>query len=237
MCSMDRIKKAQSLEFILQHMQLCSTVQLTHSGCDNRKDISVLHLIIIIKSEVPTFPIVDALPWLCDWGGWTTIFCQLLYTYFGKDSLDLYLSGKAGFVLSLKPCNLSFEQITGFIITVESNWCRRITSPHYHHHADFIKSIEHKNVCYGVNSIDCILRWVLFSPLSSIHYTGLCNISWPISFQMSMKICVSHLLTLSYHKPLFRVRSRNNGMRWMSYYNINMAFRLIIHICGLRCSW
>ena len=67
--------------------------------------------------------------------------------------------------------------------------------------------------------------WVglsIISQFSIIQYMGLCVFSLPISLVMIERIC-----TLSYYHhqiggmnyyPLFRVRSRNNGMRCMSLY-------------------
>ena len=66
------------------------------------------------------------------------------------------------------------------------------------------------------------LRLRQFFLLSFIQYMGLCVFSLPNSPVMIVRMC-----TLSYyhhqtgsmnHKPLFRVRSWNNGMRCMSYY-------------------
>ena len=46
--------------YSLQCMRV-ACVQLTHSSLCDREDVSVIHTIIIIKSEVSTFPIVVVL--------------------------------------------------------------------------------------------------------------------------------------------------------------------------------
>ena len=66
------------------------------------------------------------------------------------------------------------------------------------------------------------VRLSLFSQLSIIQYIGLCVFSVPISL-----VIIESIYTLSYYHhqignmnyyPLFRVRSWNNGMRFMSLY-------------------
>ena len=61
------------------------------------KDISIAHVIIIIKSEVSTFPIFyHIFPWLCAWDVCYIIFCYLLHIH----------SGKTGNLFSLSLCSL-----------------------------------------------------------------------------------------------------------------------------------
>ena len=62
-------------------------VELAHSSLGDWKYIFITHLIIIMKSEVSTFPIVvifHIFPWLCVWDGCNIIFCHLLHLYPGK---------------------------------------------------------------------------------------------------------------------------------------------------------
>ena len=77
-------------------------------------------------------------------------------------------------------------------------------------------------VRYNLSSV--WVRLSIFSQLSIIQYAGLCVFSLPISYVMIERI---YIYTLSYYHhqigsmnyyPLFRVRSRNNGMRCMSFY-------------------
>ena len=72
------------------------------------------------------------------------------------------------------------------------------------------------------NIICRVCKISIFSQLYIIQYMGLCVFSLPISFVM-----IERIYTLSYYHhqlgsmnyyPLFRVRSWNNGMRWMSFY-------------------
>ena len=67
-----------------------------------------------------------------------------------------------------------------------------------------------------------VLRLRQFSQVSFIQYMGLCVFSLPISPVMIVRMCslsyYQHQIGSMNHKPLFRVRSWNNGMRCMSYY-------------------
>ena len=51
------------------------------------KDISIAHVIIIIKSEVSTFPIVITFSWLRAWDVCYIIFCHLLHILAGKTGI------------------------------------------------------------------------------------------------------------------------------------------------------
>ena len=60
------------------------------------------------------------------------------------------------------------------------------------------------------------------SQLSIVHYMGLCVFSLPIFLMMTEKVytwsyCHHHIRSMN-DFPLFRVRSWNNGMSWMSLY-------------------
>ena len=59
-----------------------AVVDNLYSGLGDWKDIFITHVIIIIKREVSTFPIVVIfLPWLCVWDGCTVIFSHLFHIY------------------------------------------------------------------------------------------------------------------------------------------------------------
>ena len=79
-------------------------------------------------------------------------------------------------------------------------------------------------VRYVLSSV--CLRLSQFHHLSFMHHLGLCIFSLPISLVMSVIICVflscyHHQIGIMNHQPLFRVRSWNNGMCYMSCHILN----------------
>ena len=99
--------------------------------------------------------------------------------------------------------------------------CLYITPSHYHHCANLSEDIEHKMPGrYILSSV--WVRWSIFSQLSIIQYRGLCVFSLPISLVMIEKIYslsyYHHQIGSMNYYPLFRARSWNNGMRYMSLY-------------------
>ena len=78
-------------------------------------NIFIIHLIIIIKSEVSTFPIVVIFFHGCVWDGCTTIFCHLLHIYLGNTGTLFQL-----FVFSLLMFSLSYLQTIGYIMACRS---------------------------------------------------------------------------------------------------------------------
>ena len=110
--------------------------------------------------------------------------------------------------------------------------CLYITPFHYHHCANLCEDIEHWNACQ-IYFVQCVRlsissHYVIITLLlSMIQYMGLCVFSLPISL-----VVIERIYNLSYYHhqigsmnyyPLFRVRSRNNGMRFMSPYIILMC--------------
>ena len=52
---------------------------MAHSSWSDRDDIPITNLIIIIKSEIATFPIAIIFPWLCAWGRDTSYAVGSIY--------------------------------------------------------------------------------------------------------------------------------------------------------------
>ena len=177
----------------------------------------MIYLLLMLLSssnhQVSTFPIV----FIFFRGCWPEMFVtSYSVTY------CIYIPGKPGF---------GFVSIVQFMMSANSRICfglqivfvcLYITPSHYHHCANFIW--RHWNykmpVRYNLSSV--WVRLSIFSKLSIIQYVGLCVFSLPISFVM-----IERIYTLSYYHhqigsmnyyPLFRVRSRNNGMCCMSFY-------------------
>ena len=143
-------------------------------------------------------------PWLCAWDVFYIIFWHLLHTH----------SGKTGILFSLLLCRLWWVQIFEL-----SSLCKLIWG-HWTYEIP---------VRYILSSV--WVRLSSFSQLSIIQYMGLCVFSLRISLVMIEKI-----YTLSYYHhqirsmnyyPLFRVRSRNNDMRCMSFY----SYRVSLYTC------
>ena len=175
------------------------------------KDISIAHVIIIIKSEVSTFPIV--IIFFRGWDVCLVIFCHLLYIR----------SGKTGNLFSLSLCSLWWVQIFGYVLASKSHSFVSTV-----HHLiiiivqTYLKPFNLQNACqiYFVAYVSTIKHI-----LSVIHYT----ICGAVCSQFTHFSCGDweNIYTLSYYHhqigsmnyyPLFRVRSWNNGLRCMSFY-------------------
>ena len=142
-------------------------------------DISIAHVIIIIKSEVSTFPIVIIFcPWLCAWDVCYITFCHLLHIRYGK----------TGNLFSLLLCSLWWVQIFGYVLA-----CRSYSFVCTVHHLiiiimqTYLKALTYKMpVRYILSSV--WVRLSIFSPLSIIQYVGLYVFSLPISLVMIERI-------------------------------------------------
>ena len=177
------------------------------------KDISIAHVIIIIKSEVSTC--YHIFPWLCAWDVCYIIFCHLLYIR----------SGKTGNLFSLLLCNLWWVQIFGYILI-----CRSYSFVCTVHHLIIIivqtylkaLNLQTASQIYSVEGVSKIKHI-----LSVIHYTicgAVCFQFTHFSFDDWENI---YIYTLSYYHnqigsinyySLFRVRSWKNGVRCMPFY-------------------
>ena len=177
------------------------------------KDVSIAHVIIIIKLEVSSFPIVSHFFRGC--------VPQMFVTSYSV-TYRIYVPGKGGicfhhYCAVYDECKYSdtflladrtrlFVQYTISL----SSLCKLIWR-HWTYKM---------HVRYILSSV--WLRLSIFSPLSIIHYLGLYVFSLPIS-----DVMIEIIYTLSYYHhqigsmnyyPLFRVRSWNNGVRCMSFY-------------------
>ena len=80
------------------------------------------------------------------------------------------------------------------------------------------------------------LRLSQISQLSVMQYMGLCVFSLPISLMMIVRICVLYLIIII-KSPLFRFRSWNNGIHWMSVYILQRMHFLKISGWDLTPIW
>ena len=152
--------------------------------------MSIAHVIIIIKSEVSTFPIVFIFfPWLCAWDVCYIIFCHLLHIR----------SGKTGNLLSLLLCSLWWVQIVGYVLP-----CRSYSFVCAVHHLIIIivqnypKTLNLWNACQ-IYFVECVskIKHILIVINYTIHYT-LCG---AVCFQFNHSPCVDweNIYTLSYY--------------------------------------
>ena len=131
------------------------------------------------------------------------------------------IPGKPGFCFHYDCADFWWVQIFGYVSA-----CRSCSFVHC--------TISLSSLCkliWGHWTYEMPVRYILssvwvrlskFFQLSIIQCMGLCAFSLPISLVMIERI---YTLTYYYHQigsmnnyPLFRVRSRNNGMRFMSLY-------------------
>ena len=175
-------------------------------------------------------------PWLCVWDGCTTIFCHLLHIYLGNTGTLFQL-----FVFSLLMFSLWYLQMIGYIMA-----CRSCLFVCILHHTISLSSLcrfiwrhwtNKMFVRYILPSV--CLRLRLFSQLSFIQYMGLCVFSLPNSSVIIVRMCTlsyyHHQIGSMNHKPLFRVRSWNNGMRCMYYYVLMFLWNCVSGKHILKC--
>ena len=165
-------------------------VELAHSNLGDWKDIFIIHLIIIIKSEVSTFPIV-----VIFFRGCVSEMVVLPYSVI----YYIYISGTLGLCFNYL-CSVYWCPVYGI--------CKRsdTLSPAgrvrlFAHYTISLSSLcrliwrhwtNKMLVRYMLPSV--CLRLRLFSQLSSFQYMGLCVFSSPNSLVMIVRIC-----TLSYY--------------------------------------
>ena len=173
------------------------------------KDISIAHVIIIIKSEVSTFPIVIIFFRGCVPEMFVTSYSVTYCIYVpGKPGIcfhyycAVYDECKYSDTFWLADRTRLFVQYTISL----SSLCKLI----WRHWAYKVP------VRYILSSV--WVRLSIFSLLSIIQYVGLYVFSLPISLVMIERIYILCEIGSMNYYPLFRVRSWNNGVRCMSFY-------------------
>ena len=186
------------------------------------KDISIAHVIIIIKSQVSTFPIVIIFFRGCVPEMFVTSYSVTYCIYVpGKPGIcfhyycAVYDNCKYSDTFWLADRTRLFLQYTISL----SSLCKLIRRYWTYE----------MPVRYILSSV--WVRLSIFSPLSIIQYVGLYVFSLPISLVMIERIYILCLIiiikigSMNYY-PLFRVRSWNNGVRCMSFYLL--SYRLLL---------
>ena len=184
------------------------------------KDLFIAHVIIIIKSEVSTFPIFFIFFRCC--------VPEMFVTSYSV-TYCIYIPGKPGLVfISIVQFMMSANSRIRFGLQI-AFVCLYITPPHC---ANFIGRHWPYKMPADIWFVECVSK--IKHILSVIHYT----IYGAVCFQFTHFLCDDweNIYTLSYYHhqigsmsfcPLFRVRSWNNGMRWMSFY-ILMLYRVVL---------
>ena len=185
-------------------------VQLDHFSLGDWKDVSIAHVVIIIKSEVSILSIV-----IIFFRGCVPEISVAWYSV----TYCIHIPGKPGFcfhyycaVCDEYKWSHTTDRIHLFVYyTISLSSLCKLTWRHWTYEIP---------VRYILSSV--WERLNIFSQLSIIEYVGLCVFSLPISLVM-----IEIIYTLSYYHhqigsinyhPLFSDRPWNNGVRCMSLY-------------------
>ena len=173
-----------SITFIFSTTYGVVYVQLAHLSIGDWKDISIAHVIIIIKSEVSTFPIVFIFFCGCVPEMFVTSY-SVIYC--------IYIPGKPGICIVQFMMSANSRIRFGLQIVFV---CLYITPSHYHHCANFIWRHWTYKMPVRYNLLSVWVRLSIFSQLSIIQYVGLCVFSLPISFVMIERIYILCLIII-----------------------------------------
>ena len=204
--------KSSRLYFIVITIYGVVCFQLAHFSLSGWKDISIAHFIIIIKSEVSTWPIIIIFFRGC---------VPEMFVTSHSVTYCIYTPGKRGFCFHYyctvyDKCKYSdtfwlADRIRLFVhYTISSLLCKILSED-----IELIKCLS-----YILSS--AWVRWSISFWLSIMKYMGLCVFSLPISLVMIERIYIlsyyhHHTGSMNYY-PLFRVRLWSNDMRCMSLY-------------------
>ena len=185
---------------------MCST---DHFSLGDWTDI--YHVIIIIKSEVSTFPII-----LFFRGCVPEMFVRSYHVTY-----CIYILKKNGILFSLLLCSLWRVQIVGYVLVRRS--CAFVCTLHHLIIIivqTYLTTLNLKIACQ-IYFVECVSK--IKHIFSVIHYVvyGLCVFSLPIFLLLIEKIynlSYRHQIGSMNYYPSFWIRSWNNGMRCMSLY-------------------
>ena len=209
---------------------MCST---GHFSIADWKDISIAYVIIIIKSEVSTFPIV-----IIFFRGCVPEMFVISYSV----PCCIYVPGKRSICFHYYCAVYDGVQIVGYRFGSQIVFaCLCSTPSHYHHCANLSEDIELIKCLSDVFCRVCEVKHIL----SVIHYTLCGAVLTHFSCDDWENICIYiYIYMLSYYHhqigsmnfyPLFRVSSWNNGVRCMPLY-ILMLLYLAFCNCRALCN-
>ena len=194
---------------------MCYTGHWTLGG---REDISITHLIIIIKSEVSTFPIVVIF----------SVAVCLMWLYHHMPSVS-YISRESWvFCLSLL-CSLMMcakDEVHYDPMVVFD--CLHVTLRHYRHHAELSENIELLKCLSGTFCFEYVSKIKsILSIIFPVIYGAMCIQLTHLSYYDYENTCTlyycHHQIGSMTHLPLFGVRSWNNGARCISFYILTIT--------------
>ena len=144
----------------------------------------IAHVIIIIKSEVSTFPIV-----IIFFHGCVPEMFVTLYT-----TVSTFLENREFVFIIIVQFMMSANSRIRYDLQIVFV-CLYITSSHYHHCANLSEDIE---LIKFLSDLFCRVwvRWGIFSQLSIIQYVWLCVCSLPVSLVMIERIYILCLIII-----------------------------------------
>ena len=209
---------ASPIDYLLFSLQLYGVVcvQVAHFSIGDWKDISIAHAIIIIKSEVSTFPIVII---------FAVVVCLRCLLHHILSLIPYTFRENREFVfIIIEQFMMSANSRIRFGLQIVLI-CLYSTPSHYHHCANLSEDIELIKCLSDIFCRVCKIKHIL----SVIHYTIHYTICGAVRFQFTHSPCDDweNIYTLPYYLhqigsmnyyPLFRVRSWDNGVRCMPFY-------------------
>ena len=183
-------------------------VQLAHFSLGDWEDISIVHGIIIIKSEVSSLPIIIF--------SVVVILRCLLHHILSLIAYTLWENRNFVFIIVVQFMMSAKSRIRFGLQIVFV--CLYITSSYYHHCANLSEDIE-RIKCLPDIFVECMSK--IKHIFSVIHYTIYGAVCFQFTdFHWDDRENIHFVLLSSNRKyyPLFRVRSWNNGMRCMSLF-------------------
>ena len=150
------------------------------------RDMSIAHVIIIIKLEVSTFPIVIIFFRGCVIEMFVTSYSVTYCIYvLGKTRICFHY-----YVQFMMSTNIWIRFGLQIILV-----CLYSTTPHYHHCANLSEGIELINACQ-IYFFECVSKIKHILSLSIIQYMGLYVFSLPISLVMIERIYILCLIII-----------------------------------------
>ena len=170
----------------------------------------VTHLSIIINRRYRSFPLLSY---------FSIVVSEVVSALY---ALVSYISRESWVLFPLLPCSLIVCANNEYIMAWKSCLFVHCTTVIITTIQTYLKVFNFWNTC-KVHSVECVskLKSILFVIFHSV-YNGLCVFNLKISLAMILRMC-----TLSYHPhqngtmnhlSLFIARSRNNDIRYMSFY-------------------
>ena len=204
------------LPFIVNTTYQVVCVQLAHFSLADWKDISIARVIMIIKSEVSTFPTVIIFFRVC--------VPEMLATSYSV-TYCIYIPGRPEFLFSLLLRNLWWVRIVGSVLACRSYSFVCCT---VHYLIVIIVQIltEDIELIKCLSDICCRVRSNMFSQLSIIQYMMLYVFNLPIPLVIIWRIHI-HLVLLSSSNLKYELSSIVWGLLMKQWYSLYVSILLL----------